>query len=96
MPRHPGPRILSEISWEVRRGEKWVVLGLNGSGKTSLLRLLSGYGYPSRGDMYVLGEHFGTADLRLMRKRVGWVHGDLAADFPAFFMDCREVRHERG
>lgn len=85
-----GTRILSEISWDVGRGEKWVVLGLNGSGKTSLLRLLSGFGYPSRGTMEVLGEHFGKADLRHMRKRVGWVHGDLASDFPGF-MSCREV-----
>jgi len=85
-----GNRILSEISWDVRQGEKWVVLGLNGSGKTSLLRLLSGFGYPSRGQMHVLGAHFGRADLRDMRKRIGWVHGDLAADFPRF-MDCREV-----
>jgi iron complex transport system ATP-binding protein len=85
-----GTPILSEISWKVGRGEKWIVLGLNGSGKTSLLRLLSGFGYPSRGDMHVLGEHFGRADLHEMRKRVGWVHGDLAADFPRF-MDCREV-----
>src|SRR5208282_6122584 len=57
-----GTRILSEVSWDVGRGEKWVVLGLNGSGKTSLLRLLSGFGYPSRGTMEVLGEHFGKAD----------------------------------
>ena len=85
-----GTRILSDISWDVGRGEKWVVLGLNGSGKTSLLRLLSGFGYPSRGDMQVLGEHFGRADLHQMRKRIGWVHGDLAADFPGF-MNCREV-----
>jgi iron complex transport system ATP-binding protein len=85
-----GTPILSEISWDVRTGEKWVVLGLNGSGKTSLLRLLSGFGYPSRGDMSVLGAHFGRADLHEMRKRIGWVHGDLAADFPRF-MDCREV-----
>jgi iron complex transport system ATP-binding protein len=85
-----GNRILSEISWEVHRGEKWVMLGLNGSGKTSLLRLLSGFGYPSRGDMHVLGEHFGRSDLRQLRKRIGWVHGDLAGDFPGF-MDCREV-----
>jgi iron complex transport system ATP-binding protein len=85
-----GNRILSDVSWEVHKGEKWVVLGLNGSGKTSLLRLLSGFGYPSRGAMHVLGEHFGRSDLRQMRKRIGWVHGDLAADFPGF-MDCREV-----
>jgi iron complex transport system ATP-binding protein len=67
-----------------------VVLGLNGSGKTSLLRLLSGYGYPSRGQMEVLGEPFGRADLRRLRRRIGWVHGDLAADFPGF-MSVREV-----
>jgi iron complex transport system ATP-binding protein len=40
--------------------------------------------------MYVLGEHFGRTDLRLIRKRIGWVHGDFAADFPRF-MSCREV-----
>ncbi len=85
-----GTRILHDISWSPRRGEKWVLLGLNGSGKTSLLRLLSGFGYPSRGEMEVLGEHFGRADLRQLRKRIGWVHGDLASDFPGF-MNCREV-----
>jgi iron complex transport system ATP-binding protein len=85
-----GKRILSDVSWKPGRGEKWVLLGLNGSGKTSLLRLLSGFGYPSRGEMEVLGEHFGRADLRQLRKRIGWVHGDLAADFPGF-MNCREV-----
>ena len=51
-----GKRILSEISWHVARGEKWVILGLNGSGKTSLLRLLSGFGYPSCGAIQVLGK----------------------------------------
>jgi iron complex transport system ATP-binding protein len=85
-----GSRILSDITWELKRGEKWAVLGLNGSGKTSLLRLLSGYGYPSRGQMEVLGEPFGRADLRRLRRRIGWVHGDLASDFPGF-MNVREV-----
>jgi iron complex transport system ATP-binding protein len=79
-----GSRILSDISWEVARGEKWVVLGSNGSGKTSLLRLLSGFGYPSRGVMEVLGHRFGRADLRALRRHIGWVHGDLAGDFPRF------------
>jgi iron complex transport system ATP-binding protein len=85
-----GSRILDGISWEVTRGEKWVVLGLNGSGKSSLLRLISGFGYPSRGTMHVLGEPFGKTDLRVLRRHVGWVHGDLAADFPRF-MNGREV-----
>jgi iron complex transport system ATP-binding protein len=85
-----GNRILDGISWEVAQGEKWIVLGLNGSGKSSLLRLVSGFGYPSRGMMHVLGEPFGRTDLRDLRRHVGWVHGDLAVDFPRF-MSCREV-----
>jgi iron complex transport system ATP-binding protein len=85
-----GSPILCDISWNVGWGEKWVVLGLNGSGKTSLLRLLSGFGYPSRGAMNVLGGEFGRSDLHLMRRSVGWIHGDLASDFPGF-MNCREV-----
>ena len=85
-----GAPILRDITWDVGWGEKWVVLGLNGSGKTSLLRLLSGYGYPSCGTMQVLGGVFGRSDLHEMRRSVGWIHGDLAVDFPGF-MNCREV-----
>ncbi len=86
-----GKRILGDITWEVGRGEKWVVLGLNGSGKTSLLRLLAGFGFPSHGTLEILGETFGHADLRQMRKRVGWVHGDLAAEIPAFMSSLEVV-----
>jgi len=35
-------RILTEVRWRVRRGEHWVILGANGSGKTSLLSALTG------------------------------------------------------
>ncbi len=90
-----GKRILHDVTWSVAPGEKWVVLGRNGSGKTSLLRLLSGFGYPSRGEIRVLGASFGHADLRQLRKRVGWVNGDLAMDFPGF-MTCREVVESGG
>ena len=85
-----GKRILDSVTWVVSRGEKWVVLGLNGSGKSSLLRLLSGFGYPSCGSLRVLGEPFGHTDLRELRKHVGWVQADLAADIPGF-MTARDV-----
>ena len=34
--------ILEGLSWTVREGERWVVLGRNGAGKTTLLRILGG------------------------------------------------------
>ena len=38
-----GTRILDGLSWSVNAGEHWVILGSNGSGKTSLLSSLTGY-----------------------------------------------------
>ena len=66
------------------------MLGPNGSGKTSLVRLFSGYSYPSEGTLDVLGERFGRTDLRLLRARIGWVHSDVRYQIPPF-MSAAEV-----
>jgi iron complex transport system ATP-binding protein len=79
-----GETILECVSWEVRQGDRWVLLGPNGSGKTSLLKVISGYSYPSRGSVDVLGSRFGQTDLRELRGRVGWVNYDLRALIPEF------------
>ena len=65
-------RILDGIDWEVRRGERWVVLGRNGSGKTSLVRLAALYEHPSSGTLRVLGEELGHTDVRALRRRIGF------------------------
>jgi len=57
----------------MRRGEHWVILGSNGSGKTSLLRTLTGYLMPTAGSISVCGETYGESDWRELRKRVGLV-----------------------
>ncbi len=65
--------ILQKVSWRAKSGEHWAVLGANGSGKTSLLRLLAGYLFPAEGAVSVLGETFGATDLRELRSRLGLV-----------------------
>ena len=40
--RYGARTILKELNWQVRRGEKWALLGENGSGKSTLLSLVSG------------------------------------------------------
>jgi ATPase subunit of ABC transporter with duplicated ATPase domains len=37
-----GPPVFTDVGFEVDRGERLLVLGLNGAGKTSLLRILAG------------------------------------------------------
>jgi iron complex transport system ATP-binding protein len=69
--------ILRDINWTVRKGENWAIIGLNGSGKTSLLNLITGYNWPSRGEISVLEKCFGDYDIRELRKRIGLVSSFL-------------------
>jgi len=69
--------ILRGIDWTIGRGEHWVLLGANGSGKTSLLSALTGYLPPSGGTVSLLGRTFGEYDWRELRKEVGLVSSAL-------------------
>lgn len=74
--------ILDHVDWRVGRGEHWVILGANGSGKTSLLRALTGYLAPTTGDIRLLGAHFGESDWRELREHIGVVTSSFASLIP--------------
>ncbi len=69
--------ILRNIDWTVSPGEHWAVLGANGAGKSSLLSIVAGYEWPSRGRVSVLGEDYGRCDMRALKERIGWVSAAL-------------------
>src|SRR5262249_26485316 len=69
--------ILDDVSWRVERGQHWVIIGANGSGKTSLLSALTGYLMPTSGEIRLLGQRYGESDWRELRKRVGLVSSSL-------------------
>lgn len=69
----PPTVVLSGIDWVVGPGERWAVLGPNGSGKTSLLRVASLWLHPSSGEVEVLGHRLGRVDVRRLRARIGLV-----------------------
>ena len=54
-----------------------MVLGPNGSGKTSLIASLTGYKSPSSGKIHILGKTFGEDDWFLLRKQIGLVSSAL-------------------
>ncbi|MFD9628211.1 ABC transporter ATP-binding protein [Peribacillus muralis] len=81
--RRKGKTILNGVSWEVREGEHWALLGLNGSGKTSLLKMITGYQWPSSGEVSVLGNVFGKTNIPELRKSIGWVSSSLDQEYQA-------------
>ena len=46
--RRNGRRVLQDLSWTIRPGERWVLAGGNGAGKTQLLKLVAGPCGPRR------------------------------------------------
>lgn len=69
--------ILHDVNLHVQKGEHWVILGRNGSGKTTLLEMMNGYEFPTSGKVEVLGNVYGTCDVREVRKKIGYISQSL-------------------
>jgi len=66
--------ILNDISFEVRRGERFVIVGGSGCGKTTLLRHLIGLQRPASGRVIVDGADVAAAgedELRAIQRKFG-------------------------
>lgn len=77
-------RILDHLNLDIPQGQHTVILGPNGSGKTSLLKLLNRQFYPSvdqgqTGEVEILGRTNWNVDE--LRRRMGIVAGDLDREF---------------
>ena len=76
-----GPPVLDGISFELKRGETKVLLGVAGSGKSTILKLCLGLIKPDRGHIYALG-HDVTAmteeELFALRSKIGIVFQESA------------------
>ncbi|MBI5410253.1 MAG: ATP-binding cassette domain-containing protein [Nitrospirae bacterium] len=70
---------LCDVSFDVKRGERVVVLGANGSGKSSLMNLLDGLVFPQKGEIRFMGREISEQNLkdenfnRFFRNKVGFV-----------------------
>ncbi|MDG5787100.1 ABC transporter ATP-binding protein [Evansella sp. AB-P1] len=73
-----GNWILKDINWDVKKGEHWALLGLNGAGKTALLHMLYAFYFPTKGNVSVLGKRYGKDILgEDLRRRIGLVSSIL-------------------
>jgi phospholipid/cholesterol/gamma-HCH transport system ATP-binding protein len=76
-----GLQVLNGISFELKRGETKVLLGVAGSGKSTILKLCLGLIKPERGHIYVLGHDITSMteeELFELRNKVGMVFQESA------------------
>ncbi len=74
-----GEEILSHISLRIRAGEKIALVGGNGEGKTTLVKLLCGFYHPVSGEILVNGVSIEEYDIEEYFKLVGVVFQDVEA-----------------
>ncbi|MGA2064273.1 MAG: ABC transporter ATP-binding protein [Thermoguttaceae bacterium] len=81
---YDGTPVLQGVNFVVRRNESLSIVGPNGGGKTTLLRLILGQLQPSSGQVRVFGQPPETA-----RLRIGYMpqHANYDPLFPATVMD---------
>jgi phospholipid/cholesterol/gamma-HCH transport system ATP-binding protein len=76
-----GLQVLDGVSFELKRGETKVLLGVAGSGKSTILKLCLGLLEPDRGHIYVLGHDVTSMteeELFELRNKVGMVFQESA------------------
>ena len=66
-------KVLNGINFELKEGERVVVLGPSGSGKSTFLRCINWMEEPTAGEIYLDGVRITEKNVRKMRRNIGMV-----------------------
>ena len=97
-----GPWVLKNCSFEIYENEWVAIIGHNGSGKSTIAKLLNGLLFPQEGEIIIDGEIVNEESIWNIRKEVGMVFqnpdnqfvGATVQDDVAFGMENRGVPRE--
>jgi len=97
--RYGSTQALNTVTLQIQRGEMFGLIGSDGAGKTTAIRLMCGLLRADSGGIHVLG-HDPVREHRRITERVGYLsqrfslYGDLTIDENvAFFAEIHGVRH---
>ena len=105
-PNNNDTKILKNINFEVKKNERLAIIGESGSGKTSLLMLLSGLEKPTKGLIKFCDNDFSQLDdnqiVELRKKNIGLIFQQFylipnysALENVMFPMEINKIKNER-
>lgn len=71
--------------------ENWVILGRNGSGKTSIINLLYGIMSPTHGSISVFNKTYGRVNLKEIRKKIGVLQAEMQSSLTQQNLTVQQV-----
>jgi iron complex transport system ATP-binding protein len=77
-----GKAILDSVTFSANSDERWVILGANGAGKTTMLRVCAAQIHPSSGQASILNQRLGEVNVFELRTRIGFASSALANQIP--------------
>ena len=97
-----GEPVLNHVSLSIELGTYTSIIGHNGSGKSTIAKLIIGLLAPSDGEIYVDGELLDNKSVRKIRKKIGLVFqnpdnqfiGATVEDDIAFGLENRQIPHK--
>jgi iron complex transport system ATP-binding protein len=81
-------KVVENLTFGVRRGEFWGVLGPNGVGKTTLLKALAGLHAPRQGGVFIDGQSISSHPRRMIARKLGMLSQSTRYAFEA---SCEET-----
>ncbi|MBA2663995.1 MAG: ATP-binding cassette domain-containing protein [Bradymonadaceae bacterium] len=72
-PTRPNERVLTDVSFTVRPGQRLALVGASGSGKSTIANLLSRFYEPEQGTIRIDGRATSDYDPTILRRHVGMV-----------------------
>jgi len=77
--KYEGTTVLDNVSWTMRTGENWVILGPTGCGKTTLLNLITGDNPQAyANEIYLFGKRRGSGEsIWEIKRRTGMISSEF-------------------
>ncbi len=69
--------LLKDLNFAIEKGDKFLIYGQSGIGKTTIFRLLLGFAFPERGNIYFEEKMLDVNTIWHIRKKVAYVSQNL-------------------
>ena len=91
--------VIKDLSFEVRKGEIFGLLGANGSGKTTTLRALMGFYQPTGGELLVGGKKYNPEDssvtIGYLPEERGLYRKETVIDTMVYFGELKGIKEPK-